>query len=101
MANSDKSNSVYEAINKAQSIVKQTGNLPVPLHLRNAPTKLMKDLNYGKNYKYSHSHKNNFAEQEFFPDELSKTVLYEPQNNPHEIKSKERLKKLWQDRYDY
>ncbi len=100
LANSAKSNSAYEAINAAQAIVKETGNLPVPLHLRNAPTKLMKSLGYGDKYKYAHAYEGNFAEQEFLPEQISKTKLYQPQNNPAESKYKDKLKKLWK-KYDY
>ncbi|MCW3787627.1 replication-associated recombination protein A [Plebeiibacterium sediminum] len=99
LATSPKSNSAYLAINKAQSIVRQTGNIPVPLHLRNAPTKLMKELGYGKEYKYSHDYENNFVEQDFLPDELKKTRFYTPQKNQQEIKIFERLKMLWKKRY--
>lgn len=99
LANSPKSNSAYEAINKAQDLVKKTGNLSVPLHLRNSPTKLMKELGYGKDYKYAHSYDNNFADQEFLPNEIIKTKLYEPQNNPHEKKSKELIEKRWKKKY--
>jgi len=101
LASSAKSNASYEAINTALSIVKQTGNLPVPLHLRNAPTKLMKELNYGTEYKYAHAFPGNFVEQEFFPDELSGTTLYKPGNNAAESKLRESLKNKWKDRYDY
>ncbi|WP_229655521.1 replication-associated recombination protein A [Pedobacter puniceum] len=101
LASSAKSNASYEAIGKAQQLVKQTGDLPVPLHLRNAPTKLMKNIGYGEDYKYAHAYEGNFAEQEFFPEQLSGTTLYEPQNNPAEIKIKERLKSLWNKRYKY
>lgn len=101
LASSAKSNASYEAINTALSIVKQTGNLPVPLHLRNAPTKLMKELNYGTEYKYAHAFPGNFVEQEFFPDELSGTTLYKPGNNASESKLRESLKNKWKDRYDY
>ena len=101
LASSPKSNSSYEAIKKAQSLVKDTGDLPVPLHLRNAPTKLMKDLNYGKNYKYAHSYENNFTEQEFLPERVKNTKLYQPGNNTRENAFKEFLKKRWQDKYNY
>ncbi len=97
LATSPKSNSAYMAINDAQALVKQTGNLPVPLHLRNAPTKLMKELNYGKQYKYSHDYPNNFAAQDFMPEEVKKQRLYKPQNNPQEVKVDERMKFLWKD----
>lgn len=100
LASSPKSNASYEAIGKAQALVKQTGNLPVPLHLRNAPTKLMKQMDYGKDYKYAHAFENNFANQEFFPDSLSGTKLYQPQQNPAESKIREYLKSLWK-KYKY
>lgn len=101
LANSPKSNSTYEAISKAQQLVRQTGDLPVPLHLRNAPTKLMKDLDYGKDYKYAHAYQGNFAEQEFLPDEISGTVLYSPGNNPREQSDKAELNKKWKGKYGY
>jgi putative ATPase len=100
LANSPKSNASYEAIGKAQQLVQKTGDLSVPLHLRNAPTKLMKDLNYGKDYKYSHSYENNFVVQEFLPEEISKTKLYDPGNNPRENSFREFLKKRWE-KYKY
>jgi putative ATPase len=99
LATSPKSNAAYMAIKDAQSLVKQTGNLPVPLHLRNAPTKLMQELGYGKEYKYSHDYEGNFVEQDFLPEEIKHKRLYQPQNNPQEIKILERLKKLWKKRY--
>ncbi|MCA4780670.1 replication-associated recombination protein A [Empedobacter stercoris] len=101
LANSPKSNATYLAIGKAQQIVKQTGDLPVPLHLRNAPTKLMKDLDYGKEYKYSHDFPCNFAEQEFLPDEISGTTLYEPGNNKREYIDKQSLNQKWKGKYGY
>jgi len=101
LASSAKSNASYEAINKAQALVKQTGDLPVPLHLRNAPTKLMKNIGYGEEYKYAHSYDGNFVDQEFFPEKISGTKLYEPQNNPAELKILERLRSLWKKRYRY
>ncbi len=101
LANSPKSNSTYEAIGKAQQVVKQTGDLPVPLHLRNAPTQLMKEMDYGKDYKYAHSHENNFVEQEFLPDEISGQKLYEPGQNKREEIDREVLKKRWKDKYGY
>jgi putative ATPase len=101
LASSAKSNASYEAIGKAQSIVKETGDLSVPLHLRNAPTKLMKELDYGKNYKYAHSFENNFAEQEFLPDEIKNTKIYEPGNNARENTIRDFLKKLWKGKYGY
>ncbi|MCK5814575.1 MAG: replication-associated recombination protein A [Flavobacteriaceae bacterium] len=100
LANSPKSNASYEAIGKAQQLVKETGDLSVPLHLRNAPTKLMKDLNYGADYKYSHSYTGNFAEQEFLPEEISATKLYDPGNNQRENLFREFLKKRWK-KYKY
>lgn len=99
LATSPKSNSAYEAINHAIMEVKQSGNQPVPLHLRNAPTKLMKDLGYAKEYKYSHAYQNNFSEQEYLPKDLNKRKFYHPQNNAQESKILERLKKWWKKRY--
>ncbi|MBA4155165.1 replication-associated recombination protein A [Flavobacterium sp.] len=101
LATSAKSNASYMAIGKAQQLVKQTGDLPVPLHLRNAPTKLMKELGYGDEYKYAHDFENNFAEQEFLPDELQNNVLYEPGNNPREKELRTFLKNRWKDKYGY
>ena len=95
LATSPKSNSAYMAINKAQALVKKTGNLPVPLHLRNAPTKLMKDMDYGKKYKYAHDFPGNFVIQEYLPEEVKDSELYSPQDNPAEAKAKERMQKLW------
>lgn len=101
LANCAKSNSSYKAIGKAQQMVKSTGDLPVPLHLRNAPTQLMKDLDYGKEYKYSHDYSENFAEQEFLPEEIKNSKFYDPGNNPRENQFKEVLKKRWKSKYDY
>jgi len=101
LATSPKSNASYIAIGKAQEMVAKTGNLPVPIHLRNAPTKLMKELGYGEEYKYSHDFQNNFAEQEFLPDEISKTIFYDPGNNSRENATREFLKNRWKDKYDY
>lgn len=101
LACSAKSNSAYMAINQAQALVSKTGNLPVPLHLRNAPSKLMKDLDYGKNYKYAHDFENSFADQEFLPDDISETKLYTPKPNPHEQKMTALLRSLWKDKYKY
>lgn len=101
LANSAKSNSSYLAIKEAQQIVKQTGNLSVPLHLRNAPTKLMKELDYGKNYQYAHNHENNFVEQEFLPEEIKNTTFYQPGNNQRENSFRELLKKRWTGKYNY
>lgn len=99
LATSPKSNSAYEAINKALQVVQQTGDLPIPLHLRNAPTKLMKDLNYGKDYQYSHSGEGNFINQEFFPEGLSGTKFYEPANNKKEQPIGDWLKQIWKGKY--
>jgi putative ATPase len=101
LATSAKSNASYMAIGKAQQIVKQTGDLPVPLHLRNAPTKLMKELGYGDEYKYSHDFANNFTEQEFLPDDISNTTFYEPGNNARERELRQFLKNRWEDKYGY
>ena len=95
LATSPKSNSAYNAINNALSIVERTGNLPVPLHLRNAPTKLMKELNYGAEYKYSHDYPNHFVNQEYLPSELKNTKFWESQINHHEIKMQDYINKLW------
>ncbi len=99
LAVSPKSNSTYMAINDALDLVKRTGNLPVPLHLRNAPTKLMKDLNYGKDYKYAHSYEGNFVDQDFLPPEIRDVKLYEPGNNSTEKKIYDELKKKWNNKY--
>jgi putative ATPase len=101
LATSPKSNASYMAINEAQQVVKQTGDLTVPIHLRNAPTKLMKELGYGEDYKYSHDFDNNFAEQEFLPDEISETKLYNPGENARENGTREFLKNRWKDKYGY
>ena len=101
LASSPKSNASYEAIGKAQALVKQTGNLPEPLHIRNAPTKLMKNIGYGKDYQYSHGYEGNFSPQEYFPEELSGTKLYDPGKNPAEDKLREKLKYNWKDKYNY
>ena len=101
LASSPKSNASYEAINKAQQLVKETGDLSVPLSIRNAPTKLMKELGYGDQYKYSHSYQNNFAEQEFLPEDIKNTKLYEPGNNSREQAQRNYLKSLWKEKYGY
>jgi putative ATPase len=101
LATSPKSNASYLAIGTAQQLVKQTGDLPVPLHLRNAPTQLMKELGYGAAYKYSHDFNNNFAEQEFLPDRISNTPLYVPGNNSRENTTREFLKNRWKSKYGY
>ena len=101
LACSVKSNASYEAIKNAQQLVKETGDLSVPLSLRNAPTKLMKELGYGDNYKYAHNHENNFAEHEFLPEEIKNTTFYNPGNNPRENGLREFLKHRWKDKYGY
>ena len=101
LATSPKSNASYEAIGKAQSVVKQTGDLPVPLHLRNAPTKLMKELGYGDDYKYAHSYENNFTDLEFLPDAIANTPFYVPGNNTRENGTREFLKNRWKGKYGY
>ncbi|TDQ09315.1 replication-associated recombination protein A [Pedobacter metabolipauper] len=101
LASSAKSNASYEAINQAQALVRQTGNLPVPLHIRNAPTKLMKNIGYGKDYQYAHGYAGNFSAQEYFPDELSGTKLYDPGKNAAEEKMREKLRHNWKDKYGY
>lgn len=100
LATSPKSNASYMAIGKAQQTVRQTGDLSVPLPLRNAPTKLMKDLGYGKEYKYAHNYQNNFVEEEFLPEELTGTPFYEPGNNSRENAIKEFLEKRWKGKYN-
>ena len=99
LATSPKSNSAYEGINSALSLVRETGNLPVPLHLRNAPTKLMKQLGYGKDYKYAHAYEGHFVNQQFLPDEVKGTRIWHPQNNAQEAKLKERMQALWGERF--
>ncbi len=101
LASSPKSNASYKAINLAQQVVKQTGDLSVPIHLRNAPTKLMKELNYGKDYKYSHDYEGNFAFQDFLPEGLEGQKFYEPGDNQRENAMRAYLKKLWGERYNY
>ena len=101
LASSPKSNASYKAINKAQQVVKQTGDLSVPIHLRNAPTKLMKELGYGKDYQYAHDYEGNFAFQDYLPDELQGETFYEPSDNPRENALREYLKKHWGTRYGY
>ncbi len=101
LATSPKSNSTYMAINVAQKLVRETGSLPVPLEIRNAPTSLMKNLNYGKGYKYAHAEKGNFADMEFLPEAIKGTKLFEPSQNPNEEKVRSRLKALWKEKYGY
>ena len=101
LACSQKSNAAYEAIGKAQQLVRETGDLSVPLEIRNAPSKLMKELGYGDNYKYAHHYEDHFADQEFLPDSISNTKLYDPGNNPREDAQRHFLKSRWKDKYDY
>ncbi len=101
LATSPKSNAAYTAIKKAQSLVKKTGNLPVPLHLRNAPTGLMKEMGYGKDYKYAHGHEGNFVDLEYLPDELKGQRLFDPGMNPREIEMRKKLKQQWKKKYGY
>jgi putative ATPase len=101
LATSPKSNASYMAIGEAQAVVKQTGDLPVPIHLRNAPTKLMKELGYGDEYQYSHNYANNFSEQEYLPDAIKETKFYDPGNNSRENGTREFLKNRWKDKYNY
>ena len=101
LATSPKSNASYMAINKSIQAVKETGNLPVPLHLRNAPTQLMKELNYGKGYKYAHDYPNNFVEQAYLPEQIENTRFYEPGGNPKENQIRQFLKERWKEKYGY
>ena len=100
LATSPKSNSAYTAINDAIALVKETGNLPVPLHLRNAPTKLMKQLGYGQDYKYAHSYEGNIVKQQFLPDQIASSRIWKPQQNAAEQNHVQRLKQLWGNRYE-
>ena len=101
LATSPKSNASYQAINEAQALVKQTGNLSVPLSIRNAPTKLMKDLGYGNEYKYAHNYENNFIQAEFMPEDLTDKVLFKPGKNKREDQLRQFLKQKWTGKYDY
>ena len=101
LATSPKSNTAYKAINEAQEKVRQTGNLSIPLHLRNAPTKLMKEFGYGEDYKYAHDYENQFIEQEFLPEEIKGTTLYQPGNNQKEKSVRDFLKSRWNKKYGY
>lgn len=101
LAASPKSNSAVDSISRAIEVVERTGDLPVPLHIRNAPTKLMKELGYGKDYKYSHSYENNFSEQEYMPETISGKQIYIPGNNIREKEMRKYLKSLWKDKYNY
>lgn len=101
LASSPKSNAAYMAINEAQRLVRKTGDMPVPLHLRNAPTKLMKELNYGKEYRYAHDYPGNFVHQEYLPEGIEGTTLYQPGNNAREQGLQQYLKHVWKDKYNY
>jgi putative ATPase len=101
LATSPKSNSVIKAIDDAQELVRKEGDLPVPLHIRNAPTKLMKKIGYGKDYKYAHNFSGNFVADNFLPSEIKGTILYEPGSNPKEEEIRKRLSKMWSDFYNY
>jgi putative ATPase len=101
LASSPKSNAAVEAIGYALSTVKEKGDLPVPLHIRNAPTRLMKNLGYGKDYQYSHSYEQNFSPQEYLPKEISGTTFYKPGKNAREEELRKFLKTLWKDKYNY
>jgi len=101
LASSPKSNASYQAIKNAHQLVKQKGDLPVPLHIRNAPTKLMKELDYGKDYKYSHNYDSNFSLQEYLPEEISGSTIFNPGNNSKEQEMRNRLKSWWGDKYGY
>jgi len=101
LASSPKSNAAYMAINKAQDLVAKTGDLPVPLHIRNAPTGLMKKLDYGKNYEYAHDYEGNFVPQEFMPDAVSGAKLYDPGNNAAEARLRDYLRNCWKEKYGY
>jgi putative ATPase len=101
LATSPKSNSAYQAINEAQELVSKSGDLSVPLHIRNAPTQLMKELGYGKDYKYAHSYDGNFVIDDFLPKEILETKLYDPQDNAREAEIRERLRRWWKEKYGY
>jgi putative ATPase len=101
LAASPKSNASYAAINQAQRLLRETGDLPVPLHLRNAPTKMMKDMGYGKGYAYAHDHDQNFVNQDYLPEAIKGKKLYDPGNNPRENEMRKRLKGLWGNKYQY
>jgi putative ATPase len=101
LATSQKSNASYQAINDAQALIKETGDLSVPLTLRNAPTKLMKDLGYGNEYKYAHNYENNFIQTEFMPEDLTDKVLFNPGKNKREDQLRQFLKQKWTGKYNY
>ena len=101
LAGSPKSNSAYAAINLAIETVRKTGNLPVPLHLRNAPTKLMKEIGYGENYKYAHNYSDHFVQEYYLPDEIKEDQFYSPGQNAREDDMRKRLNHLWKDKKSY
>lgn len=101
LATSPKSNSAYQAINEAQNLIRETGDLPVPLNIRNAPTSLMKDLGYGDGYKYAHNYTGNFTREEFLPEEIRNKVFYEPQNNTREAEIRNKMAAFWKGKYEY
>ncbi len=101
LANSPKSNATYTALKNAKKLISETGDLPVPMHLRNAPTELMKQLGYGKEYQYAHDHKSNFVNLEYLPASISGSILYSPQSNPKEESDKKKLRNLWKEKYNY
>jgi putative ATPase len=101
LATSPKSNSAYQAINEAQSLIRETGDLPVPLNIRNAPTSLMKDLGYGDGYKYAHNYTGNFTREEFLPEEIRNKIFYEPQENTREAEIRNRMAAFWKEKYKY
>ncbi len=101
LATSPKSNSAYQAINEAQSLIRETGDLAVPLNIRNAPTSLMKDLGYGDGYKYAHNYTGNFTREEFLPEEIRNKVFYEPQNNAREAEIRNKMAAFWKGKYEY
>jgi putative ATPase len=101
LASSAKSNAAYMAINRAQELVAKTGDLPVPLPIRNAPTGLMKKLDYGKGYQYSHDFPGNFVDQEFLPDAIKGARLYDPGTNASEARLREYLRQCWKEKYGY
>lgn len=101
LANSAKSNSTYMAIDAALALVKRTGDLPVPLHIRNAPTRLMKELGYNEGYLYAHNYSGNFVDQEFLPDAIRGNKFYEPGNNPREAETRRLLHERWKGKYGY
>jgi putative ATPase len=101
LATSPKSNSAYLAISEAQQLVREKGDLPVPLNIRNAPTSLMKDLGYGDGYKYAHDYEGNFTKEDFLPEEIRTNQIYKPQNNPREEELRKRLREMWKGKYNY